>query len=49
MIPIALHHESEGEMFVELGITRQMLYRFAGLKRELRRDGQRLLDRRRAE
>lgn len=32
----------------ELGITRQTLYRFVGPKGELREDGQRLLDRRKA-
>jgi len=36
------------ELCVELGITRQTLYRFVGPKGELRNDGQRLLDRRKA-
>lgn len=36
------------ELCAELGITRQTLYRFVGPKRELRNDGQRLLDRRKA-
>ena len=36
------------ELCTELGITRQTLYRFVGPKGELRNDGQRLLDRRKA-
>ncbi len=36
------------ELCAELGITRQTLYRFVGPKGELRNDGQRLLDRRKA-
>ena len=36
------------ELCAELGITRQTLYRFVGPKGELRSDGQRLLDRRKA-
>jgi len=36
------------ELCAELGITRQTLYRFVGPKSELRNDGQRLLDRRKA-
>nr|WP_276593194.1 recombinase family protein [Sphingomonas sp. GC_Shp_3] len=36
------------ELCVELGITRQTLYRFVGPKGELRSDGQRLLDRQKA-
>lgn len=36
------------ELCAELGITRQTLYRFVGPKSELRNDGQRMLDRRKA-
>jgi len=36
------------ELCAELGITRQTLYRFVGPKGELRNDGQRLLDQRKA-
>ncbi|MBB4860580.1 DNA invertase Pin-like site-specific DNA recombinase [Novosphingobium chloroacetimidivorans] len=36
------------ELCAELGITRQTLYRFVGPKGELRIDGQRMLDRRKA-
>lgn len=36
------------ELCAELGITRQTLYRFVGPKGELRSDGQRMLDRRKA-
>ena len=36
------------DLCAELGITRQTLYRFVGPKGELRNDGQRLLDRRKA-
>lgn len=36
------------DLCVELGITRQTLYRFVSPKGELRNDGQRLLDRRKA-
>jgi hypothetical protein len=37
------------DLFTELGITRQTLYRFVGPKGELRADGEKLLNRRKRE